>query len=461
VARKGAEVRLTWVLKPGSRMRIGPVFVRGNFVTEPDTILEQIPLRSGDLLTTTGTERGQRNLGFLQLFNNASPITFPGRDEKQPVVPMVVEVEERYDQFNVIHVGAGLSTEQAPPDSSLPFGVFLRVGYDDRNLLGHGWLVSAQGALGNSLARGNVTFLDRRFVGTLFRLDASLNYLRQATVRLGDIRSGGGSIGFSREMYPGVDAGIHYNLRNTTHTEFLLRQAGPDEGQQSIQLATTVGSVSVNAVWQRLDNRLLPTRGFRVDAVAEFALPVLSTPVRVLPFPIGDDTFIKLGVHSLSVVPLGPYLFLRLGLRYDQGFPLGGASLLPKVERYFAGGDTTIRGFQLDRARVEVVEFPLGPPGLSGVEYLPIGGNLRILQNIDLQFPISPPWYGSVFMDNGVVADSLQGLKASQFRHGVGISPLLLRLPVGDLSFAWGWPLDTGPGDTKIGVFHVNIGLMF
>ena len=55
-------------------------------------------------------------------------------------------------------------------------------------------------------------------------------------------------------------------------------------------------------------------------------------------------------------------------------------------------------------------------------------------------------------MDNGVVADSLDGLGASQFRHGVGVSPLLIKLPVGDLSFSWAWPLDPGPGDTKIGV---------
>lgn len=459
--RQGDQVKLTWRFKLGKQARVGPVFVRGNFVTKDDTILEWVPLRTGGLLTTTGIERGQRNLGFLQLFNNASPISFPGRDDQQASVPMVVEVEERYEQFNVLHLGAGVSTDQKPPDSSLPFGFFVRAGYDNRNLFGYAWNVTSSLALGNSLVRGNVGFLDRRFFGTLFRLDASLNYERRATVRLGDVRFGGGSIGFSREMYPGIDAGVHYNLRNTTHTEFLLRGAGPDEAQQSIQLGTTVGSVSFNVEWLRMDNRLLPTKGFRVDAFAEFALPELSAPVRLLPFPIGDDTFIKLGVHSLSVVPLGKYLFLRFGFRFDNGFPLGGASVLPKVERYFAGGDTTIRGFRLDRARIQVVDFPLYPGGLTGVEYRPIGGNLRILQNIDLQFPISPPWYGSVFMDNGVVADSLEGLTVDKFRHSVGVSPLLLRIPVGDLSFAWAWPLDPGPGDTKIGVFHVNIGLMF
>jgi outer membrane protein insertion porin family len=464
-ARTGNEVNLTWVLKPGPRVRVGPTFVRGNFVTRDRTVLEQIPLGTGSLLTTTAAERGQRNLGFMQLFNNASPISFPGREEDRPVVPMVVDVEERYEQYSLIHLGVGGSTEQKDPNSSFPVGLYARAGYENRNLLGHGWGFTSGVAIGQSLRRGTATFLDQRFLGTLFRLDASASYLQQATVRLGDIRSGGGSIGFSRELYPGVDAGIHYNLRNTRHTEPLIRGAGPDEGQSSVQLSTTVGSVSANLSWLRLDNRLLPTAGLRVDGTAELAVPALSVPLRPLPFPTGDDSFLKLGVHALAVVPLGRILYLRVGLRFDQGLPLGGASLLPKVERYFAGGDTTIRGFDLDRARTEVVSYTITPvsggTSLNGVEYQPIGGNLRILQNIDLQFPISPPWYGSVFMDNGVVADSLEGLTASQFRHGLGVSPLLLRLPIGDLSFAWAWPLDPRPGDTKIGVFHVNVGLLF
>ncbi len=459
-ARSGEHLTLTWAIKPGPQTRLGPVFVRGNFVTTPETVLEQIPLSSGDLLTTTELERGQRNLGFLQLFNNAQPISFPGKEDKRDVVPMVVQVEERYEQYSVIHVGGGISTDQKPPDSSFPVGVYLRAGYENRDFFGHGWNITGQAAYGTSLFRGNLSFLDRRFFGTLFRFDTSLSYLQQATARLGDIHSGGGSIGFSREMYPGVDAGIHYNLRNTTHTESLIRPEGPDALLSTIQLGTTVGSLSFNVEWLRLDNRLVPARGFRIDAIAEVALPVLSAPLRPLPFPVGDDTFIKVGVHSMTVVPLASWLSLRHGLRFDNGFPLGGPPLLPKVERFFAGGDTTLRGFKLDRARVEVVGFPLYP-GIYGVEYQPIGGNLRILQNIDLQFPISPPFYGAVFMDNGVVADSLDGLGASKFRHGVGVSPLLVKLPVGDLSFSWAWPLDPGPGDTKIGVLHVNIGLLF
>jgi outer membrane protein insertion porin family len=470
VARTGDRVALTWVLKLGPRVRIGPVFVRGNFKTTPETILEQIPLQSGNYLTTTAVERGQRNLGFLQLFNNATPISFPGKEEKREVVPMVVEVEERYDQYSVLHAGVGASTEQKPPNSALPVGVYVRAGYENRDFWGHGWNAAANLTYGTALLRGDLSFLDRRFFGTLFRFDIVLNYLQQDTVRLGDIRSGAGSIGFSREMYPGVDAGLHYNLRNTTHTEPLIRLGGADEYLTSVRLGTTVGSVSANIEWLRMDNRLVPTRGFRVNAIAELALPALSVPLRPFPLDIGDDTFLKIGLRSLSVIPIGRFFFLRHGFRYEQGIPFGGASLLPKVERYFAGGDTTIRGFQLDRARVEVVQYPVSIDPVTGkcivcrVDYRPLGGNLRILQNIDLLFPISPPWYGSVFIDNGVVADSLDGLSASSFRHGVGISPLLIRLPIGDVSLAFAWPLDPGPGDTRITgfpVFHVNVGLLF
>ena len=107
-----------------------------------------------------------------------------------------------------------------------------------------------------------------------------------------------------------------------------------------------------------------------------------------------------------------------------------------------------------------MIRSPLST-GVNSVQYRPVGGSLRILHNIDLQFPILRPWYGAVFLDTGVVADSFDGLGASRFRHGVGFSPLLVKLPIGDISLSWAWPLDPQPGDTPIGRLHFNVGLMF
>jgi outer membrane protein assembly factor BamA len=373
---------------------------------------------------------------------------------------MLIEVEERHDHWGVIRVGGGASTEQVAPGSNAPFGWYGAIGYEHRNLFprlfggpqGRGWTLLSQATLGNTLKRAQASFLDPRFFGTLFRLELAGSYLTQKTVRLGDIRSRAASIGFSREMYPGVDASLRYNIRDTFRTEFLLRSAGPDEEQQTVQLGTFVGSLSLTVDWLRLDNPLVPTRGFKLTGGVELALPSLS-------LYNGEDTFVKVSGRSLTVVPLLPWLSLRHSIRYDHGFPIG-PPVLPKVERYFAGGDNTIRGFELDRARSELIRAPLST-GVDSVQYRPVGGSVRVLHNIDLQFPILRPWYGAVFLDSGVVADSLEGLGAARFRHGAGVSPLLIKLPIGDISLSWAWPLDPQPGDARIGRLHFNVGLMF
>lgn len=450
--RDEGKVTIVWQIDPGPKVHVGPVFVRGNFLTREQTVLQWVRLKPGSLLTTTEVERSQRDLALVQLFNNANPIRFPSEGPNDTVVPMVIEVEERHDHWGVVRIGGGASTEQVAPGSDLPVDVYASAGYEHRNLFGRGWTFDSQGAYGKSVARVNASFLDPRFFGSMFRMEVAANYLSQATVRLGDLRSGGGSIGFAREMYPGVDAFLRYSLRNTLRTEFLLSVAGPFEEQKRVQIGTVVGSLSTGLEWLRLDNPLLPTRGFRVSAAVELAHPSLSMHV-------GEDTFVKAVGRALVVVPLTRWLSVRNSVRYDHGFPMG-SSLLPKVERFFAGGDTTVRGFELDRARSEAILSPVAR-GAVTAQYRPVGGSIRVLHNLDLQFPIAPPLYGAVFLDNGVVADSLIGVRPAAFRHGVGVSPLLLRLPIGDISVSWAWPLDPQPGDSRTGRLHFNVGLMF
>ena len=469
VARSFDRAVLTWRIKLGPRIRVGPLFVRGNFFSRQDTITQWVPLSPGSVLTTTAVERGQRNLALIQLFNNASPLSFPSESPSDPVVPMVIEVEERHDHWGVLRLGGGASTEQLAPDCDLELApdLLLRclgygsVGYEHRNLFGRGWTFLTLGTFGNSVTRAQSSVVDPRLFGTLFRLELSASYLRQSTARLGDIRSGGGSIGFAREMYPGVDAAVRYNLRDTLRTEFLLRGAGPDEEQRTVQIRTVVGSLSLTVEWQRLDHPLAPTRGFKVTGGVELALRALSAQW-------GQDQFLKAFGKSLTVVPLLPWLSLRHSIRYDHGFPFG-APVLPKVERFFAGGDNTIRGFELDRARAETIASAVvtgcgsnrDEACVSRVQYFPIGGSVRVLHNVDLQFPITGIWHGAVFLDTGIVADSPHDLAPARFRHGVGVSPLLIKLPIGDISLSWGWPLDPQSGDARIGRLHFNVGLMF
>jgi outer membrane protein insertion porin family len=455
--RHDDHVNVTWQIKLGPQVHVGPIFVRGNFFTTEKTILTWSELRTGDVLTTHALERAQRNLAMSQLFNNPNPISFPSAAPLDPVVPMLVEVEERHDHWGVIKIGGGASTDQASPDSSLPGG-YGALGYEHRNLFGHGWTLMSLLNYGSNLTRETASFLNPRFFGSLFRMDIVGSYLRQTTLRLGDIHSGTGSFGFSREMYSGIDANIHYNLRNTSRTELLDRGADPGvfQDQSTVRIGTFISSLSAGVEWHRLDHLLIPARGFKVAAGVEVALPALF-------FGVAQDSFVKVFGHGLSVVPLLPWLSLHYSIRYDQGLPLGGSALLPKVERYFAGGDTTIRGYQLDYALTETIREPsVSGAGyeMNAVQYRPLGGNLRIVQNIDLQFPIARPLYGAVFLDSGMVGYSLDDISATDFRHGIGISPLVIKLPVGDLSLSFAVPLNRHPGDATWRM-HFNVGLMF
>jgi outer membrane protein insertion porin family len=451
--RQGDAMGITWQVKMGPQVRVGPVFIRGNFLTTDDTILTWAELRTGDVLTTRRLERAQRNLALIQLFNNPSPLSFPSAGPNDALVPMLVEVEERHDHYGVFRVGFGGSTDQAAPGSSWP-GLYGAAGYEHRNLIGHGWTGSVEGRYGQTLTSVIGSFLDPRLFGSLFRLGIDASYLQQATLRLGDVHSYTGSIGISRELYSGVDANVSYNLRNTSRTELLDRSAlaAPFLDQTTVRIGTLVSSVSTSIEWHRLDHVLVPTRGFKVVAGLEMALPALS-------FDQSHEKFLKFYARGLSVVPLLRWLSLRYSIRYDQGVPLGGSAVLPKVERYYAGGDTTIRGYQLDWGLTEAVRAP-ATDGMSYVQYRPVGGNLRVLQNIDLQFPISAPLYGAVFLDSGMVGYYPGNIRAGDFRHGVGFSPLIIKLPVGDISLSFAIPLNRHPGDDTWRT-HFNVGLMF
>src|SRR5262249_56793183 len=84
---------------------------------------------------------------------------------------------------------------------------------------------------------------------------------------------------------------------------------------------------------------------------------------------------------------------LRLG--YER--PLGATLEVPLAERFFAGGDTTLRGFGIDEA---------GP--LDLVTQKPIGGEFSVLVNQELRFPILGALKGVLFYDSGNVFHDLR-----------------------------------------------------
>ncbi len=206
-------------------------------------------------------------------------------------------------------------------------------------------------------------------------------------------------------------------------------------------------------------NPLMPHKGFLLSAAVGWAFPTINNNfgLRILQAGGGDHDFLIFSGQAVGLLPLKIHhseITLIGNIRFDEGVPIG-ESALPLVERFYAGGDTTTRGYQTDELKTEIVRAAVNPlSGQSGVRIIPEGGNLRLLGTVELQFPISPtflglpwPWVGAVFYDVGAIANAPNLIAASDFKQSIGMSLLRVLTPFGPLSLEYAYPLNPSLAD--------------
>src|SRR5262249_16950031 len=155
----------------------------------------------------------------------------------------------------------------------------------------------------------------------------------------------------------------------------LLRPPGDDQETSLSPIETTTALLGPTLLIDGRDNPIAPSRGYIITASAGLASTAL----------LGTDDFWKLSLVGQVFVPISRPLGVSNSLRWDQGFPLGGAVLLPEVERFSAGGDTTVRGYDTDRLATEIIKNPLAPTSdATGYRVVPIGRNIRVIDRLDL-----------------------------------------------------------------------------
>jgi outer membrane protein assembly factor BamA len=267
------------------------------------------------------------------------------------------------------------------------------------------------------------------------------------TNRFGVIDYYGASMGVTRNVTPALRLFARYDFYIATLNVGFLRFNG-DFDNSAQQDRTTITKAVTGIVWdRRVDssgqlNPLAPVKGWFLSGELAYAHPNGT----------GSTPFLMLSGQAIALLPfkLRKVEFtLIANARYDHGIPLGGESALPLVERLYAGGDTTTRGYDTDTLKSEIVRTQVSPLGFgSGYRIVPEGGNIRFLNTIELQFPVAKSffglplqWVGAVFWDVGAITNSLNQLEAKDFRHSVGVTLLRLITPVGPMSLEYAYPL--------------------
>lgn len=439
------DVRFT--ISRGHKVRFGTIFLRGNSATRGFVIRRALAFESKDLFDISKLEASEQNLRKLGIFDSVR-LQLLDAQSLRSEIPVLVRVEERYDDYGKIILGGGYSTDNK---------LFGTVGYTWRNIWGLGASLEAKGEFGVEIQSANLNIHYPRVWGTEWATDLNFFLRNESTERLGDIFTYGAALTFSRRIFLRLRGFVRYEIRQIETEEPLNRPPGPVNERSTRSVQTRTGAFSGGLIYDHRDQPFAPTRGVRLETIVRGASNYFG----------GTDDFLTLKVNGQGFIPLPWGITIAMGIRYDHGFPLGGAVVLPKVERFFAGGDTTVRGYEEDRAFAERIESPLSPlGGTSLIKLVPLGGNIRLLTNIELVFPlwklklIGFPLQGAVFLDNGVVFNSFEDYEWDDFRQGLGVA-LRLNTWVGFLSLEYAWPLDPDIGDPREGRFHFNFGFIF
>jgi outer membrane protein insertion porin family len=305
----------------------------------------------------------------------------------------------------------------------------------------------------------------RRLFGTAFLLELGGIIEIQETQRFGELKSAGASVAATKQYHRGPLQGLllslHYDFRQRNRDIELVRPSGNSGDIATTKDPTRSSTIGPVVAFDRRRDRqgrinpLLPERGYRLELRGAYGEDLL----------LGTARFVKLGGSGQHFLALGRRFRLSNGVRYDHAVPLGGDVALPKVERFFAGGDTTVRGFEQDRLATEIIQDEVGPlGGVNRFRVVPAGGSIRFLYNLDLQvrvWDLGFPVASAIFYDSGIVTNSLVGLKLRDLRHSLGLALFRWVTPFGSLSLEYAVPLDPELGDDPRGRFHVNLGFLF
>jgi len=483
----GAAVDLVFQVTEGPQIIVGEITVVGNRRVSEETILERIALKPGEPFGPAAINESRRSLAELGI----SRVSFSEqqRTSGDNVAHVIVSVDEA--PATTVGYGGGVEVATRPRSVAgsriedileiAPRGFVelsrRHIGGRDRTLSFFGRvslkratiteIADSSGRFGFVEYRTTVAYRERRAFNTdseiLFGVTSeqatrtNFNFLRRVV-----------NAELLRRVSPTVSVSGRYGLDFTKLFDELI----PPEDQPAIDRLfpqIRLSTLSTGVFWDRRDNLVSPTEGAFVTADVEVALR-----------PIGSQVdYIKTFFQALKLTPLTEDARFVLATRAQLGLaraaernlddvetPTPGVEPgmdvalddLPASRRFFAGGSTTVRGFQLDRLGVEEI---LNDDGLSN------GGNAVVILNAELRTRLGNLFgrrlIGVGFVDGGNVFRRVNDVDLSRLRGSAGFG-VRWDSPLGPLRLDAGFKLSRlvfNGKPERLWELHLSIGEAF
>jgi outer membrane protein assembly factor BamA len=260
------------------------------------------------------------------------------------------------------------------------------------------------------------------------------------------------NFGVSRELTPILD------LRGSLEAKLvtLLEEGIIDTTLEADANRDQVYSILAYGKRDNRNNFFNPTNGSLTDLSLGYSYSIGEKPSG------GKDvrTYITLISSWRRYQPIkwkpfkrGHDITMATRLRAGAIFELGPTKNLPISDLFFAGGATTVRGYQ---------EQLLGPTTFDseGYKNQAIGGKLLYLMNLEFRIPIFWLFVGEVFIDGGNVWREIEDFNPGDIKFSTGLGIVLLT-PVGPIRFDYGIKLRKEDSDRTLDAFHFGLYFAF
>jgi outer membrane protein insertion porin family len=421
----------TLFVDAGRRVYIRRINIAGNQKTRDEVIRRELRQLESSWYSVEKINRSKERIDRTSFFEDVN-IETPAVPGSQDQVDLNVTVKER--NTGQLQFGVGYSSADR---------LTLSASISQSNIFGSGNQLSLSVNTGTVNKTYAVSYLNPYWTvdGISRGFELYRRDVNSSTLTIGAYKtvSEGAGIRF------GVPVSEYDNINFGLGFEDTALELAPGSPQRYTDFINTFGSRtntirgSVGYAHDTRDSIFYPTRGVLHEIGLETGIPG------------GDLEYYRATYHLQFLRPIWGNIVLAANGEVGMANGYAGKTL-PFFKNFYAGGVGDIRGFQTSS---------LGPKDNNGD---PIGGNKRVVGNLELLFPMpgiknDKSVRLSAFVDTGNVFAREEKILFGDFRASVGMA-VSWYSPVGPLKFSLSKPLRVQEGD-KVERFQFLLGRVF